>query len=197
MRARLLRPSLIVAVAFAVGGFTSVAGAEGSSNPDMHALLRARNIFDPNRRPDRPSESRREREVPAPAETLSLIGAMLHEGRAFCFFDGSNAGFRQVLSPGEMIASMRIGGITTAGVELKEEDGTVHWLPVGGHLRRVGLGAWSAAERPTQTAEEPRSPAGSEPGGPAADVPAASGPANEADAILKRMMERRRQEESR
>jgi hypothetical protein len=196
MRARLLRPFLIVAVTFAAGGFTTVGGAENSSNPDKLALLRARNIFDPNRRPDRPSESRRESAAPAPAETLSLIGAMLHEGRAFSFFDGSNAGFRQVLSTGEMIASMRIEGITTSGVELKEENGTVHWLPVGGRLRRVGLGAWSVADG-TQTAEEPRRVAESASRGSATDTPAATGPSDEADAILKRMMERRRQEESR
>jgi hypothetical protein len=196
MRAFILHPCLVLALALAVGGVDHLVAADRSADQDAHALLRTRNIFDPTRRPDRPTEDRRERETPPRAETLNLIGAMLHEGRAFAFFDGSSPSFRQVLSPGESLAALEVRAITTAGAELAEEDGTVHWLPVGSRLRRVGQGAWSVADGSTRTSEEPSAAARGEAGTPATG-PAAAGPTGETDDILRRMMERRRQEESR
>jgi hypothetical protein len=196
MRAFYPHPSLILVLTLAIGGSTSLAAAERSPDQDTHALLRDRNIFDPTRRPDRPTENRREREAPPRTETLILIGTMLHAGRAFSFFDGSNPSFRQVLPPGETLATFKVGAITTAGVELEAEDGTVHWLPVGSRLRRVGQGAWSVADGSTRTSEEPSAAARGEAGDPARG-PAAAGPTSETDDILRRMMERRRQEESR
>jgi hypothetical protein len=197
MRAFYPHPSLILVLTLAVGGSASLAAAERSPDQDTHALLRDRNIFDPTRRPDRPTENRRESEAPPRTETLSLIGTMLHAGRAFSFFDGSNPSFRQVLSPGETLAALKVGAITTAGAELEAEDGTVHWLPVGSRLHRVGEGAWSVADGSTRTSEAPGGAADSDSGAPATEGAAASGPTSETDDILRRMMERRRQEELR
>ena len=196
MRAFILHPSLVLALTLAVGGLSHLVAADRSPDQDAHALLRTRNIFDPTRRPDRPTEDRREHETPPRTETLNLIGTMLHEGRAFGFFDGSSPSFRQVLSPGESLAALKVGAITTAGVELEEEDGTVHWLPVGSRLSRVGQEAWSVADGSTRTSEEPSAAASSESEAPATG-PAAAGPTSETDDTLRRMMERRRQEESR
>jgi len=180
--------------ALMVGGMVGHAAAEGDDPKDHHALLRTRNIFDPTRRPGRSTEERREREAPVRVEVLKLIGTMLHEGRAFGFFDGSSSGFRQVLSPGEALAGMKLATVTTAGVELEEEDGTAHWLPVGSGLRREGQGAWSLAEVTVPSsltaAAGGSDAAATEPGA------ATGGAGSESDDMLKRMMERRRREES-
>lgn len=196
MRTPVIRwPLMLVLV---VGGMAGLSAAQGDPTQDQHALLRTRNIFDPTRQSGRSTEGRREREAPVRVEALRLIGTMLHEGRAFGFFDGSSSSFRQVLSPGEAIAGMKLASVTTAGVELAEEDGTVHWIPVGSGLRREGEGVWSLAEGSVRSREERDATAadGSEAAASEPGDSATAGAGSESDDIVKRMMERRRREES-
>jgi hypothetical protein len=127
-------------------------------------------------------------------QLLTLTGTLLHEGQARAFFGGTEASFRQVSAQGETVAGFRVVRISTSEVEL--ETGEVRTiLAVGKSLRRVGEGPWEL------TGER----AGGEGGGPTRSTAtassrssaAATAPAGDTDEIMKRLMERRRQEEAR
>lgn len=176
-------------------------------------LILERNIFDPTRRKPLPPGSRREeRPPPVRPETLTLTGAICYGGKTFAFFDGSDPGWRGVFSPGEKLGGWTLAKVGTDGVRLEGGEKPLK-LPVGRSLRRRGEEPWEITEAVASTAG--LSPmTGFRPSGP--DLPSASGsgastsgaagagqssgrgggvPAGLSD-IMKRMMERRKQQEN-
>ena len=176
----------------------SVPAAETPRSEDGMALVRSRNIFDPNRRPGRRSDGQRDSSEPPRAELLVLTGTMLHTGRDLAFFGGSESAFRKVVTVGEQVGRFTVARIQRGEVELTGDDQR-HVLGVGKSLKRLGEGPWEVSEeRVTATAPSAarteeraeRSPAPATANGPAA-APEGS------NDTMRRMMERRRQEESR
>lgn len=166
-----------------------------SAREDLLALLRERNIFDPNRRAAVRGEERREVNAPAPVHSFRLMGALIHGDKAFGFFDGSNSDYRRVVTTGDIIAGFRVAEIDTSAVKL-ERDGEELELEVGHGMSRLGEGEWAptAADQITDFQEDPR-PGGLEPERSVAPSP--GGTQEDDNDVLRRMRERRRQEESR
>jgi hypothetical protein len=186
------------AVAAGIAGAWALVGAapetDRRASEDFLKLLIERNVFDPNRRAQREG-ARPPVAVRPRAESLSLIGTLLHDDQAMGFFSGSSAAFQQVLSRGDEIGGLRVTHITAAGVILVTGDGQVE-LAVGEGLRRVGEAPWALADRASDespSAEGSLGPESSSAEG--GEIGAKASP--EVNEVLRRMLERRRQEQTR
>jgi hypothetical protein len=171
--------------------------AEAGAGEDLLALFSERNVFDPNRRAPRRGEERRTFAPPPRSENFRLIGALIHDDNAFGFFDGTDSDYRRVAEVGEVFAGFKVVAIDTAGVTL-EKDGDPIEMAVGAGMRRVGEGAWTPADGAgevgaplTGDRDAEIESTGDEPA-PEATTAAE----DEASDVLRRMLERRRQEGS-
>lgn len=170
------------------------AGAQStndSSNGDFSSfqIIVQRNIFDPNRYPHESHHRESFHGVP----TFSLAGTMSYRKGMFAFFSGTSSEYQKALQEGGTIAGYTVKKITLDGVQL-ENAGKEIELNVGSAMQQEGdgwklsAGEWDSSASPDTTSENQGSQAAPE---PSATLPS-SGAANDA---LKRMMERRAQEE--
>lgn len=157
-------------------------------------LLRERNIFNPNRRGPVREDRERTPEPEPQRESFQLIGALTTPEQQLAFFDGSNSDYRRVINVGELIAGFKVTAITTTSVQLEHDTNQIE-VAVGTGMERVGDNPWETSSAPfrstpitsensatndsTDTSTESTSPSG-----------------GEENDILKRMLERRRQEAS-
>lgn len=159
----------------------------GSSTPAFESfrIILDRNIFDPNRRQERPKSSRPQpTSTPARTEQISLIGTILYEQGSFAFFEGTEPEYDAIVKLGERIAGYRVAEIHSANVILEKDKQRME-LRVGLGLSRQGEEEWAIAliERDADREAEAGS---SSDGDDSSDQPA--------NDVLKRLMERRRQE---
>ena len=184
------------ALGLLLAGNAGAQAAEKTPGFEAFRLLRAKNMFDPNRRParteaaPRPSAPVRENK----SSSLSLTGTMVTEGKTLAFFTGTRADYSKVLSVGESIADGKITAIRPNEVEL-ERGGKPSVLAVGKQLQIDG------APSDVPVAEAPTAPPpGAPPTDPSAPAPAPGGPtvppaiSNDKSDVLRRMMERREKE---
>lgn len=180
---------------------------------DSFRIVLDRNIFDPNRRRQRDvrrSFPEPRRSLPAPTERLLLAGAFIHdEGSSkvvVAFFEGSRPEYSATAKLGDTIAGHRIIAIRTDRVFLEKEGRRID-LPVGAGLRRQGDEPWQVvadlaySERSRPTVRSPdrrerRSPSSRDSATTQSEEASADKEPSDAsaDEILKRLMERRRQE---
>jgi hypothetical protein len=169
---------------------------------DAYAIVRTRNIFDPNRVPvfatyvAPPPRIVRERPRRS-AELITLTGIMIDGGQAHAFFFGS--GGDRVLGVNGAIANAKVAAITASSVDLVQNGKTLT-VPVGrtisydnstpgGSLTLAAPGTssgYDAADGSSSQAAAP--PPSDDSSQPAAPLP---GNLNE---VMKRMMERRQKE---
>jgi hypothetical protein len=167
----------------------------------LFRLISDRNIFSANRRrmvlDDRPTT----RPALPPTEAVHLTGAWIHDAGTsqicVAFFEGSKPEYNASRRLGESIAGYRIAAIRTEGIRLVQ-DGSQIDIPVGGGISRQPSGKWQVALVSGF--------AGSSAPGPPSSTPSASATASSGTAtgtapaggsasdVLKRMMERRRQQ---
>jgi len=193
--------------ALAAGGSASQRAPSAS---DPVRLLSERNIFDASREPRRP-----ERSAPSkPLEWIELVGVWRDGSRPVALVEGSRSQYCGSLSVGQTIADFKALRIETDGLVLSRNGSTIA-LPVGSRLSRRGDEEWSLSagglgretadgRGPSATPQAPATPeAGSSrqtdadrpsAGSDSKTSPAPSGAAND---LLKRLMERRRQETGR
>jgi hypothetical protein len=146
-------------------------------------LITERNIFDPNRMPHTPSGPR-----PAPkvVESFALVGTMSYGKGDFAFFDGTSSEYKKVLKASDSIAGYRIVAIEPDSVRLARDTNQMV-LAVGNQMRRQEGGPW------VQAAGTGESAASS--GGASNSASAGSSSGSSTSDILKRLMERRREQE--
>jgi len=173
-----------------------------SSDPQFDAfrLISDRNIFSANRRrmasDDRPTT----RPTLPPTEAVRLTGAWIHDAGTsqicVAFFEGSKPEYNASRRLGESIAGYRIAAIRTEGVRLVQ-DGSQIDIPVGGGISRQTSGKWQVALVSGFAESSGTGPPSST---PSASTTASTGTATataaggSASDVLKRMMERRRQQ---
>jgi hypothetical protein len=159
----------------------------GPVPPDFAAfgIITERNIFDPNRRARR-SPVNTPRPQPRAVDSFKLVGVMSYERGKFAFFDSSKAEFRKALKISDEIAGFQVAAITGTSVKLKSAEKEI-LLNVGSQLRREESGPWEPSNAPAEQQIVTQQPPET--------APAASGqPDQEADDVLKRLMQRREQE---
>lgn len=147
--------------------------------------MRTRNIFDPDRRGPR-VESTPSATASNRPDFVALTGTMVTSSKTLAFFVGSRSDFNKVLAVREKIADYTVASITPSHVEL-EKEGKPVTLEVGKQLAMDGSGTVSASTGAASA---------SSPSSASADTaPPAGVPADKAE-VLRRMMERRKQEVS-
>ncbi len=167
--------------------------AEKPKGFDAFALIRTRNIFDPNRRPPKKEAEQARPTTPSRPRSvhLALTGTMVTDGKALAFFTGSRPEFNKIVHLGEKIGDFTVAAISGAQVDLKQGD-TPTVIAVGKRLQLEGTEADAAEPEPAAAAADP-SGASPAPGTAPTSAPSAPASSNPSD-ILKRMMERRAQE---
>lgn len=150
----------------------------GKSLSDF-SLIIERNIFNPNRQkkePERPVI-----ETPKQDE-ISLVGTLVSETQRYAFFDGSSPEYSRVLAVGAEIGGGVIQTIDVSSIQLRlgEDDVSV---PVGKRLVREEDQPWRLQDAPRRIESRSKNDGNKEQPTPAND-------------LLRRLMERRNQEQS-
>jgi hypothetical protein len=212
---KLPRTPLILALVLAGGGaFAQSRNGSNVPGPEDYSafsrFITDRNIFDPNRQPHaygtRVTRTRT-RTTPrqsSSAPAFSLVGTMAYEKGYFAFFNGNSDELRKSMSAPGSIAGYVVTEITPGRAVLESADKTEKLELKVGDVMREENGKWEmsgrgdlpsgrAAPRGTSgtmssgSAEPPAEGGGAE----AATTPASAGEPND---ILKRLMEKREQE---
>ena len=157
---------------------------------EAYALLRTRNIFDPERQPGA-SAATAAQPAPGRADFAALTGILITPEKTLAFFSGSRPEYNSVLPVGGTITGARLTRISADSIEI-ERDGKHTLIAVG---QTVPLDA-ASVPGPAPAIDTSATAAPS----PAADTPSASSPAGSApatanrEALIRRMMEKRQKE---
>ncbi len=209
----LMRLSLFITLAAVLAGPGAFAQSSSSSVPgptDYAAFSRFvtdRNIFDPNRQPHSSSgrsrssshTSSHSRTVSASAPAFSLVGTMSYEKGLFAFFSGNNSDLKKVLPVSGTIVNYTVTAIAHDRVTLElattNQSQTLE-LKVGDVMRETSgkweltgpgeISAGSASAAGTSGTSSPASGNSGSVGTPSS--------ASEPNDVLKRLMEKRQQE---
>lgn len=180
-------------------------------------LILDNNIFNSNRedRARLEAERQRARESSVPVDRFSLVGTMHNNDESLAFFSGSSSRFNAVLKTGEQIEGYAVKEIQEKNIVLEKEGNEIDFS-VGMGMTRRGDDPWEVVQNAGSdfrgSSGSGRSRSGSRPSrGPSRDnrppsrtssnssSSSSSTATSEPDAasksdILKRMMERRRQQ---
>lgn len=163
----------------------TAAPAPSAVTVDTFRIISDRNIFNANRsgRRDRSSEDSQAR-----VDLVSFVGTIQYAKGYFALFDGSQSSFRKGFRAGESVGEFKIAKVSADRVEL-ERDGKATSLSIGQQLRRAEGGDWTVIGADIARAEAQAV---------AARQQAAATPVIPADAsdVVRRMMERRMQKDS-
>ena len=176
---------LALTAAVALASPSKKAGYEG------YALVRARNIFDPERQLGVTSTSApTQTQTPAPtaADYAALTGTMLTANKALAFFSGSRPEFNKVLVIGGTIAGATLMQITSNSIEI-EREGKRILIAIGQTVPLDASSAPGAAPSSSQSSTASPTKATSSTTA-AAPTPGSA----DREALMRRMMEKRQQE---
>ncbi len=173
-------------------GTAPVAGAGGAdaSTTDYGSfrVIADRNIFNAGR--SRRSGRSGERPRAVQVDSFTVVGTMSYAKGDVVFFDGSSGIYRKAMKLGESIAGHKIVGISAEEVQLEAGDKKLS-LKVGGQMRRVDEGPW---EMGTAGVSHSVTATGADPGAGAA-TGGDEGSGGEVSDVLKRLLQKRAQEE--
>lgn len=165
-------------------------------------IITERNIFNPRRY----SRNSPRQEKPASrVDSFTLVGTMSYEKGDLAFFEGSSSNLRKVAKTSDAIAGYKITNISYNSVTLSSETNALQHevkLRVGMQMRREDEGPWhlaSAAEMTSTASVASNSSASSAEGAAALNPTGDSNSSATAsdDPVLKRLMQRREQENNR
>ena len=124
---------LLLAMAACPG---STAQGETASSPEesgveMYRILWQRNIFSPDRQPDRTHMPAAAPEPELPAERLKLVGTAFSDGKASAFFTGYRQASQTEVNVGQQLGDFVVEAADFGSVTLAQ--GEAHYtVPVGG-----------------------------------------------------------------
>ncbi|MGC9326472.1 MAG: hypothetical protein ACP5I1_02450 [Candidatus Hinthialibacter sp.] len=164
-----------------------------ASEFEKYSILMERNIFNPNRQG--PSAPKIVQVVAPKIDQFFLVGTMIDETNAYAFFEGAESAFNSVCQIGSVIAGHKIEEIRSDGVTLIANEQPIQ-IAVGKGMMRKDQGAWEIiSETPRARQRAPSSSSDQEAQIVSSDK--ASPPetqSNTTNDILKKLMEKRRQE---
>jgi len=150
-------------------------------------IIAERSIFDPSRTATRKSSSNREARRVQPPDRLTLSGVLIDDNQAIAFFEGSKSEFNKQLKTGANIAGYIITSIHTDIVVLEKDDRQIK-LPVGSSLTKRETADWEIS---STTSFEGYAASKDNSQKETGDGAMQDDSSND---LLKKMMERRRQE---
>jgi hypothetical protein len=185
----------VLAIAFvSVGTFPALAQAPAKKpSYENYRMVRTRNIFDPDRKPNAPVSKPAAKPAgtapAAAADYVALTGVLLNGDKALAFFSGSRSEYNKVLTLKSTIADVTIVGINEASIEV-ERAGKRIVVGVGQTIPKEGT-APAPAPIPSSSSADSAFSQGS---ANATTSSPAAGMSPDKEAILRRMMERRKKE---
>jgi hypothetical protein len=189
---------IVLGLAAILAGAGPARSADDPTPPkgfDAFRLVKARNIFDPDRRGMPSAQAARPAAAPR-TNFINLTGTMVADGKMLAFFAGSRSEYSKVISTGDSIADFKVTGITNTHVVL-DHAGKQITVPVGQAVPLEGSSAAVAPPDKDAPAPPPEEPG---PNGPASNASEAtepkpaSSPGGDQNEVLRRMMERRAKE---
>ena len=201
-----MRTTLYFTLAVALAGTEAFAQSNNAiPGPTDYAafsrFITDRNIFDPNRQPHHTTDHRT---VPRPsthsasAPAFSLVGTMSYEKGIFAFFNGNNDDLKKALLVSGKIADYTVTEIAYGRVTLETTNQSRKLEMKVGDVMREENGAWQLAGPGEVSPGTGSSESGSSSRGAAAENSGSGSgtppSAAEANDILKRLMEKREQE---
>ncbi|SVB68073.1 uncharacterized protein METZ01_LOCUS220927, partial [marine metagenome] len=183
------------------------------------AILYTNNIFDPNRKPDRPGRKRPDPKPEPQIDAFTLIGLMAYTApkssapkssetdRRIAVLSGSSSEYSGVFKRNDQIDSLELISLSDKTVKFAEGE-TTFSVDIGTGLRRVDGGAWKESSERVRTASRSgssrsqyssrgtaRSDDNKDSTKDSEDKGGESDGATDSEAeLLRKMMERRRQE---
>jgi hypothetical protein len=188
-----LQAAIVVCIALlAVSSMAQENLVSDESGIDAFSILWERNIFSSTRQAPVKEVVRKEVPPPPVVDEFALVGTLVTDEHAYAFFNGSELDFRGVRMIGEQIAGCTITRVDTEKIviQLNEEKKE---MAVGTGMKRVNQGPWSLEAvmqiAPTGDISQNVVDGDTETNSPA--VEEGSAPMND---VLRKLMERRRQE---
>jgi len=166
-----------------------------------------RNIFNPNRtRRTRGGAGDAERAKPPQIDIIALSGTIQSARGQFAFFDSNASAFRKAVRVGDAIAGYTLREVQQTSIALERDQESIR-LKVGEQLRREDEGEWRVTRGQTFTSSSGETSGGSGAAtsgastadagsGSASTGSGSSGGGEGGSDALKRLLEKRRKEQS-
>ena len=170
-------------------------------------ILHTNNIFDPNRKPYRPDRKRQDPKPEPQIDAFTVIGLMAYADRQIAVLSGSSSEYSGVFKLNDQIDNLKLISLGDKAVSFAEGEATFN-VDIGTSLRRVDGGAWKESSERVRSASKSRSSRSQYSGRGTTrsdknedSAKDAEGKEDESDGatdseaeLIRKMMERRRQE---
>lgn len=170
-------------------------------------ILHINNIFDPNRKPYQPERKRQEPEPEPQIDAFTVIGLMAYADRQIAVLSGSSSEYSGAFKLNDQIDNLKLISLSDKAVLFSEGEATFN-VDIGTSLRRVDGGAWKESSERVHTASKSsssrsqyssrgttRSDENKDSAKDSEDKEDESDSSADSEAeLLRKMMERRRQE---
>ena len=170
-------------------------------------ILHINNIFDPNRKPYQPDRERQEPEPEPQIDAFTVIGLMAYADRQIAVLSGSSSEYSGAFKLNDQIDNLKLISLSDKAVLFAEGEATFN-VDIGTSLRRVDGGAWKESSERVRTGSKSsssrsqyssrgttRSDENKDSAKDSEDKEEESDSSADSEAeLLRKMMERRRQE---
>ena len=170
-------------------------------------ILHINNIFDPNRKPYQPDRKRQEPEPEPQIDAFTVIGLMAYADRQIAGLSGSSSEYSGAFKLNDQIDNLKLISLSDKAVLFAEGEATFN-VDIGTSLRRVDGGAWKESSERVRTGSKSsssrsqyssrgttRSDENKDSAKDSEDKEEESDSSADSEAeLLRKMMERRRQE---
>ena len=170
-------------------------------------ILHINNIFDPNRKPYQPDRKRQEPEPEPQIDAFTVIGLMAYADRQIAVLSGSSSEYSGAFKLNDQIDNLKLISLNDKAVLFAEGEATFN-VDIGSSLRRGDGGAWKESSERVRTGSKSsssrsqyssrgttRSDENKDSAKDSEDKEEESDSSADSEAeLLRKMMERRRQE---
>ena len=104
-------------------------------------ILHIKNIFDPNRKPYRPPRKREDPKPEPRIDVFTVIGLMTYADRQIAVLSGSSSEYSGAFKLNDQIDNLRLISLSDKAVSFAEGEATIS-VDIGTSLRRADGGAW-------------------------------------------------------
>ena len=116
-------------------------------------ILHINNIFDPNRKPYQPDRKRQEPEPEPQIDAFTVIGLMAYADRQIAVLSGSSSEYSGAFKLNDQIDNLKLISLSDKAVLFAEGEATFN-VDIGTSLRRVDGGAWKESSERVRTASK-------------------------------------------
>jgi len=114
-------------------------------------ILYTNNIFDPTRKPDRKGRKRPDPEPEPQIDAFTLIGLMAYADRQIAVLSGSSSEYSGAFKLNDQIDNLKLISLSDKAVSFAEGEATLS-VDIGTSLRRVDGGDWKESSERVRTA---------------------------------------------